>query len=267
MKPTQLFVLALVSCTVAACTVATPDEPSGTEVGALAAAPSCQCGAEVTDQVQGVVTNVGSAFASKTRDEKWNVCNGIFANLEYATGPSWDISAFAFSECTASTREGSCGTGDCAGSVTVGGGCYFAGHVNYALWGAGMHACNAEFPVDPRFTAPAMDTFIAGYRCKYWNCAGIADRVAWSHAGWNLAAGGPFSAPSTDGVFGGQSHAPTGGTCSKKLSSGAALGWHFGGKDAQLTGGSFNGHGGDPFAACPAKETGGANGSGDRPRK
>jgi hypothetical protein len=235
-------------------TIATGEQPLATL--------SCKCGGDVTAQVERATAQLVSDFSALSTDDQWKVCEGIYASMSHAALASWDIRAFYRTECTHATTEGSCGTADCIGSVTVAGGCYGAMHVNYILWGAGNRMCNGAFPLDPRFSRAGMHAAVAGYRCKKHGCQGVGDRQAWSDVGWKVAGGAELVPPRSNALFGGREKIPSGGTCGAALVSNADLAWHFGGPEKAI--GRPGSEGTTHNGGCIAlKETGSRNN--DRP--
>jgi hypothetical protein len=201
----------------------------------------CQCGADVTEQLFVLVDQLKASFAALSSDDRKSLCWSFYTDTHASMSSSWDIMAFYRAECRGSTQEGACGADACIGSVTVHNGCYFAGHVNYVLWGAGMSLCNAEMPADPRFGRAGADAAIVAYRCARHECQGIDGRLNWTEIGWLLAATGQLWVPYGDPIFGGETDAPSGGLCSAALSEGDELAWIFG-PDPTLVGGGFGGY-------------------------
>lgn len=201
---TLVVPLALVAC------AAEPaeDDAIGTVEGAQT---TCTCGGDATDRLAETLMDLRDQFKSKTAEEQAKVCDIGVANPAHAISDSWDIENLAFAECRESTEVATCGQDACAGSVSVDGGCYFAGAVNYLLWGAGYRLCS-EYVDSGRYTLDGSKRLMVAYRKAVWGGKGIADRTSWIEAGWNAMATAKtqaaatlpsFTAPSADALFGG----------------------------------------------------------------
>jgi hypothetical protein len=98
------------------------------------------CGARADELLQQVALQVRAAYEGLSDDEQGALCRSV------PTNSGWDINDLAFAEHTLATEvqrapEGTCGVWAAAGTVTVGGNCYFAGEVNYFLYGLISRLC------------------------------------------------------------------------------------------------------------------------------
>jgi hypothetical protein len=120
------------------------DDPDARE----AMTASCTCGTAVDSQLQAVFTDMARFFDERAaardpaqRKEVTDICDALL------TGNGWDIFDLAFAEERIESplrdEENHCGTqGVCKGSLTVANRCFFAGAVNYSLYGAAMRHCS-----------------------------------------------------------------------------------------------------------------------------
>jgi RHS repeat-associated protein len=101
------------------------------------AAGSCNCGPDITEALRNTLKAVGRAFRAATPDERDRACSKIVG------GGGWEIT-----DLKAQNYTKACGERDktnassCRKTVTVQGGCYYLGSVNYILYGRAFKLCD-----------------------------------------------------------------------------------------------------------------------------
>jgi hypothetical protein len=129
----------------------------GTPVGRLSArsprrrlqradTPTFSCGVEVTDLVKGAIRDARKAFSDWSDDDKVESCNAL--NSLLSGDIAWDIVEMHDQVDSDVLNKGlrpQCATSGatpaCGSSVTVDGGCHFAGSANYVIFGVMCRLC------------------------------------------------------------------------------------------------------------------------------
>ena len=143
--------------------------------------PDCCCGRDITTKLQSFLTAMRDAYSKAPRWKK------ILACFDFATPAGWDISQLYQPPVGAFTKR-TCGSGNCANTVTVSAQCWDPGEVNYVLFGTAVNLCwNSGYPpfgVLGKFEAIAlMEALIATWRGLGIR-GGVKGRVAWAAAGF-----------------------------------------------------------------------------------
>jgi RHS repeat-associated protein len=168
------------------------------------------CGLDVTDALKTALAGIEDTFDNLPIWERRDVCTSMY------DGEGWDIVPFHLVGHPSSTGQlprtftkHGCGevNGMCRGTVTLHdengkSGCYWAGELNYVLWGAMNRRCYREFNLgfgDWSYTHFQAARAVQAHRIwKYWRRVfrddnpydrikdglGIARRLMWTGAGW-----------------------------------------------------------------------------------
>ncbi len=147
----------------------------------------CVCGVDVSEKLGALKEEVVLYFNNLTLEEKTKLC----PSMQTATG--WDIRSMFKTEGISNFEAEECGNRNtlCSSTVTVNGKCYFAGEVNYFLYGLGSHLCFNALPGNVskmRFSKMAMVSSIYIWRkmqTEYGYANGAEERVAWAEVGWD----------------------------------------------------------------------------------
>lgn len=141
MRLSPCFPLALMTLVSFGCGGSDSEEQSETTIfSAMGTRPTC--GLDITEELKRVLEGTKRRVARADAAEITSVCQAMVDI--YA--PTWDILPLAFSEHRIGENSPLVG-GECGSevpfnsTVTVDGKCYFAGAVNYILFGAMMHHC------------------------------------------------------------------------------------------------------------------------------
>ncbi len=99
---------------------------------ALPAEAPCQCGTNATAALGRTLDWIGTAYSTWSAAEKWSACNAIYdiTSIEQLRN-AWDILLLAEKGVVDPNKP----LTPCARTVTFSGKCYYAGAVNYAMWG------------------------------------------------------------------------------------------------------------------------------------
>lgn len=118
------------------------------QVDALGLASGPCCGTEVGALLLAGLRRITAKFIAAKLATKFNVCESI----ESENG--WDINEFYTAGGGGSGeylfQRGSCGAGQCIGSVTIYGHCYWAAEANYVLWGWARQMCHSFYLSESR---------------------------------------------------------------------------------------------------------------------
>ncbi|MBK9119040.1 MAG: hypothetical protein IPM18_05465 [Phycisphaerales bacterium] len=108
----------------------------------LGLSSECACGVDVTRKLDKLLARLEWAFNALQPQQQYVLCHSKM--LDPARG--WDIHEFyaagsGDSLALAGFRAGTCGAGQCEGTVTYRGGCYWTSELNYLLWGRMRRKC------------------------------------------------------------------------------------------------------------------------------
>ena len=109
--------------------------------------PAFRCGPDVTSQVGDAVDLTKRAFAGWSRPDQDDACQNLISLI--TGGFAWDIIDLHNNAWIHSTYRPACatvgGTPPCGSSIQVGSDCYYAGSVNYVIYGVMMKLCHDHY--------------------------------------------------------------------------------------------------------------------------
>jgi RHS repeat-associated protein len=121
-----------------------------------------KCGVDVTAALERTLREIDMKYSALDIDQKWNSCFELYnvskrdEEVPWSlhttkAANAWDIEELArVGRFHGIVNEESrppffCGTGKCARTVTVNGGCYRGGSVNFSMWGKANQVCSRTF--------------------------------------------------------------------------------------------------------------------------
>jgi len=108
--------------------------------------PSSFCGPDVTNQVSDAIDKTRSTFGGWSTDDKTSACHSL--NSKITGGFAWDIGEL-HNQSWIRNYQPECATENvqpaCRASVQVGSDCYYAGSVNYVIFGVMCDLCDKHF--------------------------------------------------------------------------------------------------------------------------
>ena len=166
-----------------------------------------QCGRDITDSLRQMRINVENLLSDPK--EKCAICSRIFKRFSFDSFSNWDIDALALAGKPGRSDFGA--TGDCAGTVTVNGHCYWAAEVNYFLYGLLAGICDSEnilpyMSYESKFLTAAYRGVVYGLGNLRWFSldltppnrswgAGITGRLDWIRLGLTINSQSPDQPP------------------------------------------------------------------------
>ena len=183
--------------------------PTPTEVP-----PKFICGPNVSAEVVAAIGKTKSAFSAWSVTDKTDTCNAL---ISLSTGAyAWDIvnlhnNAWILDYRPSCASRGA--TPPCGSSIQINTGCYYAGSVNYVIFGIMFNLCNNHFTVlgstdAANFTKSEMLNWINKYKGTGFTglstpSANFVDSQRWSVAGfdnWPAASDPPPDRPNCSPV-------------------------------------------------------------------
>lgn len=163
-----------------------------------AAPPRFVCGPDVSSQVAAAVASIGTSFGGWSPDEKSEACDALDSSR--TGGYAWDIVELHNNAWILNFRPvcaSEAATPHCGSSVQVSGDCYYAGSVNYVIFGKMCKLCADYYLSIPlintgyaRFTKSSMRSLISLYKGKGFSgfatpSANFGESIAWAEAGYD----------------------------------------------------------------------------------
>ncbi|MRG94643.1 hypothetical protein [Polyangium spumosum] len=122
------------------------------------------CGPDVTEQVIAAINKTRSQFASWDDNRKWGACAALNSLQDNGNGQSmasvaWDIVELHNQGWIARYRP-ACSAPPCQNTVQVGDQCYYAGSVNYVIFGVMCQLCSSYYMGKAASSVWTSDTYI-----------------------------------------------------------------------------------------------------------
>lgn len=140
----------------------------------------CKCGPDVTEALNKVLNDIRQTYAKWEPAQKLSACTAIIGlNSNVDPTGAWDIEQLANHTEGYSKADPNYGSKDpighgagegCKFTVQVGGQCFHAGAVNYAMWGTMWSLCqDAGIPGNPFQFPGLMEAAIKKHKRGFWN--------------------------------------------------------------------------------------------------